>query len=210
MTRKIIVFLTSICGLGMTKAVSAHDYFVDLFVPAGYKHDMELRVPHGCKGSPVKEVHVQIPQNVQGVTIYYNRDWKIETKMRKLPAPIRGEGGVTLTETVDEIIWKNPTSVLPGSGMFDSFKFRVTLPKEPGQVLWFKTYDVCEKGEERWVEVPKETLTADMPDFAAKFGKFMLSVPGPAPYVVLTKPARPQYPWGDTPTPAPAGSTSGL
>lgn len=205
MAQRIVgIFFAGAYGLLIAGSASAHDYFVELYVPAGYKQDMELRVPHGCKGSPVKEVHVQIPQNVQGVTIYYNRDWKIETKMRKLPAPIRGEGGVTLTETVDEIIWKDPTSALPGSGMFDSFKFRVTLPKEAGQVLWFKTYDVCEKGDDRWVDVPKEPLKADMPDFAAKFGAFMLSVPGPAPYVVLTKPEHPQYPWGDTPTPAQA------
>ena len=41
------------------------------------------------------------------------RDWKVETKMRKLPKPVPGEGGTMLTETVDEIIWSAPKSVIP-------------------------------------------------------------------------------------------------
>lgn len=182
---------TALCASG----ASAHTYFVENYAPAGYKQDMAMRVPHGCKSSPVKEVHVKIPENVMGVTVAYNRDWKIETKMRKLDKPVPGEGGVMISETVDEIIWKDPQSPLPAMGYFDTFQFRVSLPKEEGAVVWFKSYNVCVEGDDKYVEVPKETLNAKMPDFAKKIATFMRSVPGPAPYVVLTKPTHAQYPW---------------
>ena len=40
------------------------------------------------------------------------------------------------------------------------------------------------------------------PDFGQKLIDFMAATPGPAPYLILEKPAKPQYPWGTaTPTP---------
>ncbi len=187
--------LGTVCAVIVSAGASAHIYINEKTAPAGYKQDITLRVPHGCGASPVKEVHVQIPPNVTGVMPEMNRDWKIEIKNRKLDKPMQGEGGVTLTETVDEIIWKEPASTIPASGYFDSFHFRVSLPKEEGQVLFFKSYAVCVQGDDKYVDIPKEPLHASMPDFAKKFGAFMRSVKGPAPYVVLIKPDRPQYPW---------------
>jgi uncharacterized protein YcnI len=199
-------FLATACTMLVSAGASAHTYFVENYAPAGYKQDMIMRVPHGCKGSPVKEVHVRIPDNVMGVTVAYNRDWKIETKMRKLDKPMPGEGGAMITETVEEIIWKDPKSPLPAMGFFDSFQFRVSLPKEEGAVVWFKSYNVCVEGDDKYVEVPKEAMKASQPDFAKKIGEFIRSVPGPAPYVVLTKPTHPQYPWDSLEMPAKAAA----
>ena len=198
---KKLLFVTT-CAVFASSVASAHTYFVENYAPAGYKQDMAMRVPHGCKDSPVKEVHVRIPENVMGVTVADNRDWKIEIKTRKLDKPVPGEGGNMVTETVDEIIWKDPKSPLPAMGYFDTFQFRVSLPKEEGSVVWFKSYNVCEKGDDKYVEVPKETMKASAPDFAKKMGEFMRSVPGPAPYIVLTKPTRAQYPWETLDMPA--------
>jgi uncharacterized protein YcnI len=200
---KKLLFITA-CTVFASAGASAHTYFVDNYAPAGWKQDMTMRVPHGCKGSPVKEVHVKIPDNVMGVTVADNRDWKIEIKTRKLDKPVPGEGGNMITETVDEIVWKDPKSPLPAMGYYDTFQFRVSLPKEEGSVVWFKSYNVCLEGDDKYVEVPKETLNVSMPDFAKKMGQFMRSVPGPAPYVVLTKPTRAQYPWDTLDAPAKA------
>ena len=189
------LLLGTACAVLISASASAHIYINEKSAPAGFKQDITLRVPHGCGASPVKEVHVQIPADVTGVMPEMNRDWKIEIKNRKLEKPIRGEGGVTLTETVDEIIWKDPVTTIPPSGYFDSFHFRVSLPKDVGEVVFFKSYAVCVQGDDKYVDVPKETLHASMPDFAKKFAAFMGSVKGPAPYVVLVKPERPQYPW---------------
>ena len=185
----------------LSAPVFAHDTFAEVYVPAGYRQELTLQVNHGCKGSPVKEVHVKIPDGVSGVSAAFNREWKIETKMRKLQEPVPGEGGHTITETADEIVWRTPTSVLPPSGMYDSFKFRVSLPNTPGRVLWFKAYQVCEQGDDRHVEVPKQDLTADMPDFTARFRSFYRGTAGPAPYVILTKPGAPQSPLNEEKSP---------
>ena len=117
-----------------TTAVSAalaHNSMTEYYAPAGYMKDFEIRVTHGCQSSPVKEFRLKIPEGLMRVSVEHNRDWVIDVKMRKLPKPIPGEGGNMLTETVDEIIWKNPRSVLPASGRFEGFRFRGLVPNTP-------------------------------------------------------------------------------
>jgi uncharacterized protein YcnI len=181
----------------------AHNTFSSMTAPAGYVQDLEMRVTHGCKGSPVNAVKVKIPEGVTRVSVNMARDWKVETKMRKLPKPVPGEGGTMLTETVDEIIWSAPKSVIPALGTYEGFKFRANLPNTPGAILFFKTINVCEKGEDPYIDLPKTALPAvGAPDFGQKLIDFMAATPGPSPYLILEKPAKPQYPWGTaTPTP---------
>lgn len=176
-------------------ATRAHNTFTSMYAPAGYIQDLEMRVTHGCKGSPVKEVRVRIPEGVMRVSAAYVRDWQVELKMRKLSKPVAGEGGNMITETVEEIIWKNPKSPIPPSHMFEGFKFRAALPDAPGTILFFKTINICEKGEERYIDMPKEPLTARTPDLPSKLLKFVSATPGPAPFLILEKPSRPQYPF---------------
>jgi uncharacterized protein YcnI len=181
----------------------AHNTFTSMVAPAGYVQDLEMRVTHGCKGSPVNAVKIKIPEGVTRVTVNMVRDWKVETKMRKLPKPVPGEGGTMITETVDEIIWSAPKSVIPALGTYEGFKFRANLPNTPGAILYFKTINVCEKGDDPYIDLPKTALPAvGAPDFGQKLIDFMAATPGPAPYLILEKPAKPQYPWGNaTPTP---------
>lgn len=162
---------------------TAHAYVSATEVYAGWKQDIDLRIPHGCKGSPTTQVRVRIPDGMVAVMPEHNRNWKITTKMRKLPKPVRGEGGVMLTETVDEITWSGNT--LP-EGMFESFKFRATIPDEPGKMLFFKTIQTCQQGEHRWVEVPEDP---------AKLPEFLRSTPEPAAFTKIVKADRPQYPF---------------
>jgi uncharacterized protein YcnI len=182
------------CGTSVGRAV-AHDTLTSVYAPAGYVQDLEMRVSHGCNGSAVKEVRIKIPEGVLRVTVGYTRDWQVEIKMRKLAKPARGDGGSMISETVDEIAWKNPKSPLPAMGMFEGFKFRAALPNAPGAILFFKTVSVCEQGDDKYIDLPKDALDAGMPDFAVKLGKFMSATPGPAPFVILEKPSRPQYPY---------------
>ena len=187
----------------LTTALSAvpaisHNTFTTMTVPAGYMQDLEMRITHGCKGSPVNSVRIKIPEGVTRVSVNVVRDWKVETKMRKLPKPVQGEGGVTITETVDEIIWSAPKSVIPASGSYEGFRFRVQLPNTPGAMLFFKTINGCEKGDDPYIDMPKTPLPAvGAADFGQKLIDFMSATSGPAPYVILEKPAKLQYPWGN-------------
>lgn len=204
MLRTAAMVALGVCG----SQAEAHNTFNPIYAPAGYMQDLEMRVTHGCQGSPVKEVRMKMPEGLIRVSAAYTRDWTVDIKMRKLDKPVPGDGGNMVTETVDEIIWKNPRSMLPGMGFYEGFKFRAMLPNKPGAILYFRTVNVCEKGDERYVDLPTETLTATTPNLSAKLFKFMTATPTPSPFIVLEKPARPQYPFapppGYKPPPRPA------
>jgi uncharacterized protein YcnI len=178
----------------------AHNSMTEYYVPAGYMKDLEIRITHGCQGSAVKEFRLKIPEGMMRVSAEHNRDWVIDVKMRKLPQPVPGEGGNMLTETVDEIIWKNPRSVLPASGRFEGFRLRGLVPNTPGKIMFFRSVNVCEKGEERYVDLPTEPLDANTPGLPEKLLKFMMATPTPSAFVIIEKPTRPQYPFA-TPDP---------
>lgn len=183
------------CSLIASMPATAHNTMSNMEGYAGYMTDFEMRVTHGCKGSPVKEVRMKIPDGVVRVSVGYTRDWKTEIKMRKLDKPVPGDGGNMLTEAVDEIIWKDPPSALPAGGYFEGFKFRGMIPNEPGKILFFRTINVCEQGDDKYIDLPTEALNVGAPDFPAKLNAFMRATPGPSPYVIVVKPGKPQYPW---------------
>jgi uncharacterized protein YcnI len=205
MNKKTLIAAAVTATLAALPAV-AHNNMTSYYAPAGYLQDLELRVTHGCKGSPVKEVKVRIPDGVMRVQVENNRDWQIETKMRKLPKPIPGEGGNMITETVEEIIWKNPKSPMPAGGFFEGFRFRAALPDKPGEIVFFRSINVCVSGEERYIDLPKVALNARTPDLGKKLMDFMTATPTPSAFVILEKPSRPQYPFTMPARPAAAAA----
>lgn len=172
----------------------AHNYLRDIEGPAGYVQDIVMRVPHGCKGSPVNEVRIKIPKDVYRVTVEYRDDWDIETKMRKVEPPVVGDGGRPITETVDEIRWSNPVNLLPPDRTGE-FRFRAQLPDEVGRIVFFRTLNTCVSGDDNYIDLPETPLNLSDPDFHEKFWAFMTATATPAPYMILTPPPRPQYPW---------------
>ncbi|MBL8644690.1 MAG: DUF1775 domain-containing protein [Rhodospirillaceae bacterium] len=183
-----------VCGLIATSA-SAHNVLTSMEGYAGYVTDFEMRVTHGCKGSPVKEVKIRIPAELSRVSVGANRDWKVETKMRKLDKPIPGEGGNMITEVIEEITWKDPKSPIPAGGVFEGFKFRGALPKEDGKIIFFRTINICEQGDDKYVDMPKEELKLNDPDFKKKLWTFMTATATPSPFLITVKAPKPQYPW---------------
>ena len=209
-TRVLIAASAAVVAIvGTTAPALALNTFSSMNAPAGYMQDLEMRVTHGCKGSPVKGVRIKIPEGVTRVSVHMVRDWKVETKMRKLPKPVPGEGGNMISETVDEIVWSDPQSVIPPLGTYEGFRFRAHLPNTPGEILFFKTINVCEKGEDPYVDLPKSALPAmGAADFGKKLFEFMSATPGPSPYLILEKPAKPQYPWEPMPATAPKAAAA--
>ena len=167
---------------GFSGAALGHAYVHMTHMPAGWIHDVEVRVPHGCGADPTTEVRVKIPEGVMRVTVAHDPDWKVETIMRDLDPPIEMGEGIQISQTVDEIVWSG--SELP-SRRFGRFLFRAMLPDEPGRILWFKTIQRCGDKELRW---DKEKTDEGQP-----MGIFLRTVPDSSPFVVLTEPERPQY-----------------
>ena len=173
---------------------AAHNYIVDKEIPAGYVSDIVMRVPHGCKDSPVNQVRIKIPEGVFRVTVEHRDDWDVTVKMRKVDPPIKIEAGREITETVDELMWSNPDNVLPPDRVGE-FRFRAKLPDKPGEIVYFKTLNDCVDGTDYYVDLPEEPLDMTAPDFHEKFWAFMIATATPAPYIILVEPERPQYPW---------------
>jgi uncharacterized protein YcnI len=107
-------------------------------------------VPHGCGGSATIGLRIKIPDGVTSVKPQMKQGWKIDIKMRKLEQPIKGEGGATITETVDEVDWSG--GPLPDN-MYELFGLLMKLPSTVGQTLYFPAVQQCEQGANHWINI---------------------------------------------------------
>jgi uncharacterized protein YcnI len=111
-----------------------------------------LTVPHGCEGSPTVKLRVQIPEGVIAVKPMPKPGWQLEIVKGKYENTY-DFFGTKLTEGVKEISWSGK---LPDD-YYDEFVFlgKLTDSLKPG-MLYFPTVQECEKGTERWIEIPAE------------------------------------------------------
>jgi uncharacterized protein YcnI len=171
-----------LAGLSLAGLAHAHAVINETDLPAGTLQFITIRITHACSGSPTTAVRVLIPEDVMRVTAGYLPGWTVERKMRKLDKPYRNEVGGMVTDTVAEVIWKG--GPVP-DGLFAEFKMRVMLPATPGKTLYFKTIQNCQKGELRWIEVPK----SGEPDFDfSDRNNPVAKVKEPSPFVKLVAP----------------------
>ena len=111
----------------------------------------KLRVPHGCEGSPTVALRVKVPDGVMSAKPEMKPGWTVSLVKKRLDQPIDGGHGRSITEVVDEVVWRG--GPLPDE-MFDEFGLVLRLPAKPGETLWFRTVQECESGVHRWIEIP--------------------------------------------------------
>lgn len=121
---------------------------------------LELRVPHGCDGSPTVAVAVQIPAGVVSVTPEQVAGWEVETTVGRLAEPYESHGE-TITEGVTSVAWTG--GPLPDD-QFASFGLSVKLPDDGDEVA-FPVVQRCVEGETRWIDLP--TAGAEEPEHPA-------------------------------------------
>ena len=144
------------CGITACVAALAYPVFAhvtaqpDTGVAGSYFH-LTFTVPHGCDGSPTISLRIKIPEGVTSVKPQMKAGWNVTIKTRKLDPPIKGERGQTITETVDEVDWRG--GPLPNE-LYDTFGLSMKLPEGAGQTLYFQAVQECEKGTNRWIEIP--------------------------------------------------------
>ncbi|MBI3506963.1 MAG: YcnI family protein [Proteobacteria bacterium] len=123
-----------------------------------------LRVPHGCEGSPTVRLRVQVPDGMVNVKPQPKAGWELTTVRGPLPAPVAGDHGVRITEGVREIVWSGGRLL---DEHYDEFAFRGQLPNRPGEIVHVPVVQECEKGVERWIEIPAAGKGADTLRFPA-------------------------------------------
>jgi uncharacterized protein YcnI len=125
---------------------------------AGAYFQTAFNVGHGCDGSATVALRIKMPDGVLSVKPQMKPGWTVEIKKRTLAAPQPSLHGKTITETVDEVSWRG--GPLPDS-LYDTFGVNMKLPDEPGRTLYFPVVQECEKGVNRWIEIPAAGQSAD-------------------------------------------------
>jgi uncharacterized protein YcnI len=159
LTRKAAAIAAATTALiCLTASASAHVTTRPDEATAGAYFQTAFNVGHGCDGSATVAVRVKIPEGVLSVKPQMKPGWTVEIKKRTLTAPQPGLHGKTITDTVDEVSWRG--GPLPDS-LYDTFGMNMKLPDTPGQTLYFPVVQECEKGTNRWIEIPAAGQSAD-------------------------------------------------
>ena len=135
----------------------AHITFENREAEAGSTARLVLRVPHGCEGGAATvRIRVRIPDGVVNVKPMPHPGWELTTVRGPLARPVAAEHGAPVSEGVREIVWSGRLL----DEHYDEFVFRAQLPAEAG-MLYFPTVQECERGVNRWIEIPAEGRSAD-------------------------------------------------
>lgn len=139
-------------------AASAHITLETQSAPIGSTYKAVLRVGHGCEGSPTLKVRVRIPEGVIAVKPMPKPGWDLDSVEGAYKQPY-DYYGTPMTEGVREIVWTGRLL----DKHYDEFVFRAYLTGSlaPDTTLYFPTVQECEKGVERWIEIPAAGKGAD-------------------------------------------------
>jgi len=148
---RVFALLASLVPALLPATVDAHVTLEVREAVAGSYYTAGLQVGHGCSGSPTKSVRVQIPGGFSSVKPQPKAGWKLATVKAKLDTPLDNGHGGKITETVREVVWSGGRLL---DEHFDVFVLRAKLPEKGGDVIYFPVVQECEKGVNRWIEIP--------------------------------------------------------
>ncbi len=150
------MFRTSLLGAAFVLAglsgAFAHITLQDQQAPVGASYKAVFRVPHGCNGSATVAVRVHIPENFIDVKPMPKPGWKLDVMRGKYQTPV-GMRGTKVTEGVSEVDWSGGN--LPDA-FYDEFVLTGFVGDDApaGQTMYFPVVQECEKGVNRWIEIP--------------------------------------------------------
>lgn len=136
-------------------AAQAHVTLENQQATIGSTYKATFRVPHGCDGSATVAIRVQIPAGVASVKPMPKPGWTVETIIDKDQKISNGHGEAPV---VKEVRWSGGKLL---DAHYDEFVLRAGLTDalKPG-TLYFPLVQECEKGVERWIEIPAEGKSA--------------------------------------------------
>lgn len=147
--KKTVFAAAFLCGLSIH--AHAHVTLEQQQAVAGSTYKAVLRVPHGCEGSPTIRLRVQIPDGMVNVKPMPKAGWELSTVRARYAQPVAGDHGAQIAEGVREVVWSGGRLL---DEHYDEFVLRGTLPNKPGETIHFPTVAECERGTERWIEIP--------------------------------------------------------
>ena len=147
-----LTLLGAASDLICTSIASAHITLDNQQAPVGSSYKAVLRVPHGCNGSATVAVRVRIPEGYLDVKPMPKPGWKLDVQKGKYPKSMSLRDS-KVSEGVTEVDWSGGN--LPDA-YYDEFLLTGYLSDDlrPGQTMYFPIVQDCEKGANRWIEIP--------------------------------------------------------
>ena len=147
-----ISLLAAAGALALSSAALAHVTLEQKEAAVGGSYKAVLKVPHGCNGSATVALRVRIPEGYLNVKPMPKAGWKLEVKRGKYAKPAT-LGEAKVSEGVTEVDWSGGN--LPDA-YYDEFVVTGFIGDEaqPGQTMYFPVVQECEKGVNRWIEIP--------------------------------------------------------
>ena len=140
------LLLAGLVGLIAGPAL-AHPVFAEKEAVAGGHWAGELRLGHGCDGSPTTSLRVEIPEALLVVRAQPKPGWTLDVEREPLAQPVAGEGGRMITERVTAVTWSGRLT----DDQFDVFGLAAKLPDTAGP-LAFDVIQTCEGAVVAWNE----------------------------------------------------------
>jgi periplasmic copper chaperone A len=161
---------TGVLTLALAGTAGAHITANPGEAPSDSYATLDFSVGHGCEESPTTQVRIKVPPSVPSVTPGVHPLWDVATKEgKKDKVELHGE---TITRGVSEVTFTAKQPLPPDR--LDLLTMSVKLPAgEEGETVYFPTVQSCEKGQNRWIQIPAEGESAE-------------ELEEPAPAVVLT------------------------
>jgi uncharacterized protein YcnI len=151
------MFRTILLGVALLGAAGAPIAFAHITLenqqaPVGASYKAVLRVPHGCDGSATVAVRVRMPEGFVDVKPMPKPGWKLDVVRGKYQKPM-GVRGTKVTEGVTQVDWSG--GHLPDA-YYDEFVLTGFISDEApaGQTMYFPVVQECEKGVNRWIDIP--------------------------------------------------------
>jgi uncharacterized protein YcnI len=154
-TRLVHATVLGIAGaLACGSLASAHITLESQQAPIGSFYKAVLRVPHGCAGSATIALRVRVPEGFIDVKPIPKPGWTLNAVSGKYQKPTSRHGG-NVSEGVTEVDWSGGN--LPNA-FYDEFVLTGYLADDlqAGQTLYFPIVQECEKGVNRWIEIPAD------------------------------------------------------
>jgi uncharacterized protein YcnI len=162
--------------VAFTTPTAAHVTLETQEARVGEPYKAVLRVPHGCESAATTALRVRIPDGVIADKPMPKPGWTLATTNGKYSKTYTFFHNAKLSEGVTEISWSG--GKLPDA-WYDEFVFQGFLAGdlEAGTKLYFPVVQECEKGVNRWIEIPAAGKSpADYPEPAP----VLRLLPGPA------------------------------
>ena len=166
--KRAVCAALGVAALAAPVTALAHITLENKEAKAGSTIKFVLRVPHGCAGSSTIAVKIALPPELTEAKPEPKPGWVLTTKVQAghdAAAGLSADGhGSHENEVVKEIAWSGGKLE---DAHHDEFIFRAKVSNVTRSEIYVPVVQQCEKGTDRWIEIPPSGGSANDLKFPA-------------------------------------------